>query len=487
MNVNITSTKVEFLSRGTSIVFRGDDLLRGQVIQNPAGQGSIVRLTLSKEARDVAGADFYDISPFGIDNQPTWTDRWEQEGAFTCLDDLTPLFRKCCASGGSGSGIVETIVAGDGIDVDSTDPANPEVSAKVDGTTIGFNGSGELEVLGGPGAAITDLTGDVAATGPGSVAATIQPDVVTNTKLANMAQSTLKGRTAGSGTGDPVDLTANQVSTILDGATDPFVRTSALPGAGIDQLTGDVTAGPGTGSQAATIANGVVTYAKMQNVSATDRLLGRSTAGAGVVEEIPCTAAGRALLDDATAADQRATLALGTASTANTGTGASDVPTITQADARYAPIGNTITSVLTADSTPTSSTSYIDVTGLSITLDANTYYMVRFGGSYQSSSASNGVGISITATNSPTFSLDSARFTSTAGAATPVPMIQSNDGGTISTTVTNANATLNWHLRGYIYTGGSPSVVQIRIARGGAGGGQVFLTRGSHMLAEKVS
>lgn len=174
MNVNITSTKVEFLSRGTSIVFRGDDLLRGQVIQNPAGQGSIVRLTLSKEARDVAGADFYDISPFGIDNQPTWTDRWEQEGAFTCLDDLTPLFRKCCASGGSGSGIVETIVAGDGIDVDSTDPANPEVSAKVDGTTIGFNGSGELEVLGGPGAAITDLTGDVTATGPGSVAAIIQ-------------------------------------------------------------------------------------------------------------------------------------------------------------------------------------------------------------------------------------------------------------------------------------------------------------------------
>jgi hypothetical protein len=43
-------------------------------------------------------------------------------------------------------------------------------------------------------------------------------------------------------------------------------------------------------------------------VSATDKLLGRSTAGAGAVEEIACTAAGRALLDDATAAVQRATL-----------------------------------------------------------------------------------------------------------------------------------------------------------------------------------
>lgn len=51
-----------------------------------------------------------------------------------------------------------------------------------------------------------------------------------------------------------------------------------------------------------------VTYAKIQNVSATDKVLGRSTAGAGDVEEIACTAAGRALIDDADAAAQRATL-----------------------------------------------------------------------------------------------------------------------------------------------------------------------------------
>lgn len=57
-----------------------------------------------------------------------------------------------------------------------------------------------------------------------------------------------------------------------------------------------------------TIDNDAVTYAKIQDVSATDMLLGRSTAGAGVIEEIPCTAAGRAILDDANAAAQRATL-----------------------------------------------------------------------------------------------------------------------------------------------------------------------------------
>jgi hypothetical protein len=83
-------------------------------------------------------------------------------------------------------------------------------------------------------------------------------------------------------------------------------------------LTGDVT-GTGPGTFAATIANDAVTYAKMQNVSATDKILGRSTAGAGNVEEITCTAAGRALLDDADAAAQRVTL--GFASAAPTAAG----------------------------------------------------------------------------------------------------------------------------------------------------------------------
>lgn len=56
-------------------------------------------------------------------------------------------------------------------------------------------------------------------------------------------------------------------------------------GSGITQLTDDVTAGPGTGTQVATIANDAVTFAKMQNIN-TQRLIGRNSGGSGDPEEV---------------------------------------------------------------------------------------------------------------------------------------------------------------------------------------------------------
>jgi len=71
----------------------------------------------------------------------------------------------------------------------------------------------------------------------------------------------------------------------------------------------DFTYDDGAPSISGAVKADAITYAKMQNVTATDKVLGRSTAGAGDVEEIACTAAGRALLAAATAAAQEALLA----------------------------------------------------------------------------------------------------------------------------------------------------------------------------------
>jgi hypothetical protein len=49
----------------------------------------------------------------------------------------------------------------------------------------------------------------------GALVATIKPGVISNTEMANMAESTMKGRAAGAGTGVSQDLSVAQVKTIL--------------------------------------------------------------------------------------------------------------------------------------------------------------------------------------------------------------------------------------------------------------------------------
>lgn len=61
---------------------------------------------------------------------------------------------------------------------------------------------------------ITALTGDVTASGPGSVAATIAANAVTNAKAAQMATNTMKGNNTG-GTANAVDLTVAQVTSLI--------------------------------------------------------------------------------------------------------------------------------------------------------------------------------------------------------------------------------------------------------------------------------
>lgn len=114
----------------------------------------------------------------------------------------------------------------------------------------------------------------------------------------------------GAGTAALTDLTST-ARNLLDDASAADMRTTL----GLGSLATQSTVATGD------ITNDAVTYAKIQNVSATDKILGRVTAGAGDIEEIDCTAAGRALLDDASASDQRTTLGLTLASTTEVLTG----------------------------------------------------------------------------------------------------------------------------------------------------------------------
>lgn len=103
---------------------------------------------------------------------------------------------------------------------------------------------------------------------------------------------------------------------------------SVPPSSGLsDGDKGDITvSGSGT---VWTIDNDAVSFAKMQNIN-TNALIGRATAGTGDPEEITCTAAGRALLDDADASAQRTTLGLGDLATlGSVGTGQVDADAIT--------------------------------------------------------------------------------------------------------------------------------------------------------------
>jgi Repeat of unknown function (DUF5907) len=144
-------------------------------------------------------------------------------------------------------------------------------------------------------------------------------------------------------------------------------------------LTGDIT-GSGTGRITAIISPQAVTYNQIQFVSASDRVLGRQSAGPGLIEEITCTAAGRALLDDSSAADQRTTLGAAasgpittsglTVSTTNKllgrGTGGGAVEEIS-VGANLTLVGNTLSASAPGTGTVTSVNGSGSTTGLSLT------------------------------------------------------------------------------------------------------------------------
>ncbi len=187
-----------------------------------------------------------------------------------------------------------------------------------------------VSITGGPpgpaGTAATVQVGSTNTGAPGTSAVVLNSGSTTAAILDFTIPKGDKGDTgeqgepgaAGAGSGDvigPGVAVVNNHVVTWDGTTGTAIKDSGATLTGTntgDQtitLTGAVT-GSGTGSFATTIPAASIAYAKIQNVSATDRLLGRQTSGAGSAEEIVCTAAGRALIDDTDAAAQRTTLSL---------------------------------------------------------------------------------------------------------------------------------------------------------------------------------
>ena len=144
----------------------------------------------------------------------------------------------------------------------------------VSGTTLTFSAAPpntySVEVL-------TFSESSVGVPSDGSISTVkIADDAVTYAKIQNVsATDRILGRDSASA-GIIEEITPANVRTMLnvaDGAN-AYVHPNH---------SGDVTS---SADGATTIAADAVTYAKMQDVSATDRLLGRDTSGAGIVEEI---------------------------------------------------------------------------------------------------------------------------------------------------------------------------------------------------------
>lgn len=119
---------------------------------------------------------------------------------------------------------------------------------------------------------IAIATNQVLGRGTGNIVASqvltgqIAANAVDNTKVADMTANTVKGNATAS-TADPTDI-AIGTNTVLGRVASNIVAAALVD---------------------AQIASATITYAKIQNISATARILGRITAGAGSIEELTGT------------------------------------------------------------------------------------------------------------------------------------------------------------------------------------------------------
>jgi hypothetical protein len=160
----------------------------------------------------------------------------------------------------------------------------------------------------GDGAVATAKLADLAVTDAKIAAATIS-----YSKL-NLADGSVPGAkiAADSITTTQIGAAAVGTSELVDGSVTTAKLAAGAVTAGkiaADTITAAEIAAGAIGTSE--LAGAAVTYDKIQNTSTNDVLLGRSSAGGGVIQEIPATSAGRGMLAAASASAQRSLLGLG--------------------------------------------------------------------------------------------------------------------------------------------------------------------------------
>lgn len=175
----------------------------------------------------------------------------------------------------SGASVVPLTIGSAGVAIGSPTGGVPSTVGQINATDYLDDGVNINTLY---QAADTDLTALAALSTTGLVARTGSGTFATRSLTAPAAGITISNNDGVSG--NPTFALANDLSAV-----------EGLASTGIVRRTGSDTWSAGTAISTGEIADDAVTYAKMQNVSATSRFLGRITAGAGDTEELTGTQA----------------------------------------------------------------------------------------------------------------------------------------------------------------------------------------------------
>lgn len=190
-------------------------------------------------------------------------------GAVTFSGGITSGFPTSSCSGNDVLTAISAAGAGTCTEPPNFDNTNDGYTPASGGGTANFlRADGSWAVPPGTGGVSDGDKGDITVSGGGATW-TIDNNAVTDAKLRDSAALSVIGRSANS-TGDPADIAAANDAEVLR-------RSGTTIGFGTIATAG--------------ITDAAVTYAKIQDVSATSRFLGRISSGSGDTEELTGTQA----------------------------------------------------------------------------------------------------------------------------------------------------------------------------------------------------